>query len=190
MAAYGKHSSAEAVKTFIIITNLQALTKPGDAGAAKQALHLPSFHILAWCIRNLEGALFAEHTESYLLAHILLLCFSSTLRDGMMRVRVCLHVCTSLRLSRGEKQIICVCACLRSLTKHNKVNFDVLAHPTSLHVHVSLCLCVTGWERMGDCLLVRCVCGCADVMKGKPSLYTWDKHNSGNKSGQCCLVLS
>lgn len=42
-------------------------------------------------------------------------------------------------------------------------------------------------------LFAHAVCVCVyggAVIKRKPSLYTWDKHNGGNKSGQCCLVLS
>lgn len=87
--AYGKHSSPEAVKTFIIITNLQASTEPGGAEAAKQALH---FHISPRCIRRLEGSFFAGQTKSYLLAHISSLCLSLRLSDVMKSVCVCVSM--------------------------------------------------------------------------------------------------
>lgn len=48
-----KNSSPEAVKTFIIITNLQALSEPAGVHAAKQALRLLGFHISPWCIKRL-----------------------------------------------------------------------------------------------------------------------------------------
>lgn len=105
--AYGKHSSPEAVKTFIIITNLQAPTEPEGADAAKQALQLLGSHISPRCIRRLDGSFFAGHTKSYLLAHILLLRLSSRLRDGMKSV----YVCISLWLSRRENYNICVSSC-------------------------------------------------------------------------------
>lgn len=43
-AVYEKQSSHQGVKTFIIITNLQAPPEPAGTGAAKQTLqHLPHF---------------------------------------------------------------------------------------------------------------------------------------------------
>lgn len=114
-AAYGKHSSPEAVKTFIIITNLQAPTEPGGVEAAKQTLHLPGSHILPRCIRGLEGAFFAGHTKSYLLACISLLCLSPRLRDRIKGVCVC--VCQSklfvpaLHCVSKQDEIIFLCSC-------------------------------------------------------------------------------
>lgn len=61
-----KNSSPEAVKTFIIITNLQALSEPAGAHAAKQALQLLGFHISPWCIKRLEGASVARRTKKFI----------------------------------------------------------------------------------------------------------------------------
>lgn len=95
--AYGKHSSPAAVKTFIIITNLQAPTEPAGTDVAKQALQLLSFHISP----RLEGSFFAGHTKSYLLAHILPLCLSSRLKDWM--ASACERVCAYVHIGKREE---------------------------------------------------------------------------------------
>lgn len=144
--------------------------------AAKQTLHLPGSHILPRCIRGLEGAFFAGHTKSYLLACISLLCLSPRLRDRIKGV--------------------CVCASPNSLYLHctvsaNKMrlSFYALAHTTGVCLHVC-CVCV-----LLDGVRV-CVCAASAVMKRNPprppSLHTQDKHSSGNKSGQrlsCTLLM-
>lgn len=171
--AYGKHSSPEAVKTFIIITNLQAPTEPGGAEAAKQPLHLPGFHILPWCIRRLEESFFAGHTKSYLLACISLLCLSSRLRDGMTRGCVC-----------QKKQTICVW--VPSLHSQ-QTEWDKLlcsySYNRCTHSWMYVCVCVwldgiTLRESGRMCLFEQCVCTCVCV------LLLWRESHSSAHMGQ------
>lgn len=137
--AYEKHSSPEAVKTFIIITNLQAPTEPAGAHAAKQALQLLGFHISPLCIRRLEGSFFAGHTQKKLI-YWLVYCrcaFSSRRKEGMRSV----CMCASLYAYRKNKNI---CACVLahrtcSPSKQTEMNFYAPAHTTGAHAHVCLC---------------------------------------------------
>lgn len=137
--AYEKHSSPEAVKTFIIITNLQAPTEPAGAHAAKQALQLLGFHISPLCIRRLEGSFFAGQTQkkAYLLARILPLClFLKTERGD----EECVYVCISLCLSKKQKYLR-VCARTPYLLSQ-QTDGDELLCSCSQQVHTLMYVCV------------------------------------------------
>lgn len=110
-----KHSSPEAVKTFIIITNLQASTEPAGARcqAGSSAPRLSTFHhsALGGCKDLFYAGRKKKKKKAYLLTRILPLCLSSRLKDGVRSVFV--RVCVSSSPCR-RKNTNYLCACVRA----------------------------------------------------------------------------
>ncbi len=87
---------------------------------------------------------------------------------------------------------------LHSLGKHNEINLHVPTHTTGANAyHVCVGVLLDGitlreWEAVFARVVYVCVCVCVCCRYEEKAIppHTWDKHNSGNKSGQCCLVLS
>lgn len=123
--------------------------------------------------------------------------FFSRLRDGMKCVCVCVCTCASLHVYPEEKNklFVCVLACtLSSNTMRWTLMFLLIQQVTCSCKLVSVWLDKREWETV--CLHSVCVFVCVSVWlcccyeEKAILLHTWDKHNGGNKSGQCCLVLS
>lgn len=199
-----KHSSPEAVKTFIIITNLQASTEPAGARcqAGSSAPRLSTFHhsALGGC-KDLfyAGRKKKKKKSLFIDSYIATVPFLKTERWG--EECVCACVCEQLSMpEKKHKLFMCVCACsaclfflenrqgltfLCSCPKEQVQNAGVYVHPCVDAV------AQRGETREAEFAFVVCALVCAAVMKGKTiPPRTREKHNGGNKSGQRCRVLS
>lgn len=106
--AYGKHSSPEAVKTFIIITNLQAPTEPGGCRSCQagsplpQPPHFTTVHIEGW--KDLSC-----RTHKKLFIGLYIATVPSLKTEGWEE-SVCVYVCFSLwEHAYPKENILCVC---------------------------------------------------------------------------------
>lgn len=181
-----KHSSPEAVKTFIIITNLQASTEPAGARcqAGSSAPRLSTFHHSA--LGGCKDLFYAgrKKKKKKKLIYWLVYCHCAFPQDWKMGWGVCLCVCVWAALHAGEKtQTIYVRVCVLSVPvffgKQTGINFFVLLPKRTSAKRWCLCSPLRGCRRTGGRDEGGWICFCG-VRAGVCRRYEGKNHPSAH----------